>query len=356
MTAGTVTVARAARTPGKVGVPTWLRTILGVSLEVKVLGANLLIVAITTLALLTPLNDGSLRVQDLVVVFVALGIGACVNFALIRVALKPVKDLERIARRVSEGRIGERVPPSMIADSDLAHLAATINEMLNSLAAGRDRMRKLGAEVVYAQERERAQVARDLQESVAQTLAAASFQVAAAANAIGLETGNAEVSRARELLRTAIEEIRSVSRSLHPRVADDLGLPAALEALADSTRQRSLIDVKVTTKITGVSIPTALSTTLYRVAQEALRNVERHADAGSAHLSLSARPGIVQLEISDDGCGFDGAVEQVRRNSVLARMRERLSLAGGELHIDSTKDFGTRVVATVKLEMAGEAA
>ena len=114
--------------------------------------------------------------------------------------------------------------------------------------------------------------------------------------------------------------------------------------------------MKVTTKITGVSIPTALSTTLYRVAQEALRNVERHADAGSAHLSLSARPGIVQLEISDDGCGFDGAVEQVRRNSVLARMRERLSLAGGELHIDSTKDFGTRVVATVKLEMAGEAA
>lgn len=351
MMTSAVTVARAARARGKVGVPTWLRTILGVPLEVKVLGANLLIVAITTLALLTPLNDGSLHLQDLVVVFVALGIGTCVNYVLIRLALKPVNDLEQIARRVSAGRIGERVPPSLVADSDLAHLAATMNEMLDSLAAGRDRMRKLGAEVVYAQERERAQVARDLQDSVAQTLAAASFQVAAAANAIGLETGNAEVSRARELLRTAIEEIRSVSRSLHPRVADDLGLPAALEALADSTRQRSLIDVRVTTNIVGVTIPTALSTTLYRVAQEALRNVERHADAGSALLTLSARPGLVQLEVSDDGCGFDGPLEKVRRNSVLARMQERLSLAGGELHIDSTKDYGTRVVATVKLEM-----
>ncbi|MEO8580329.1 MAG: histidine kinase [Gemmatimonadales bacterium] len=351
MSASAVAAAPSARAPDKISVPAWLRGILAVPLEVKVLGANLVIVAITTLALLIPLSDGSQRLQALLIVFVALGIGAGVNYLLIRLALRPIKNLEQIARRVSEGRVGERVPPSLIADSDLAHLAATINEMLDSLAAGRERMRKLGAEVVYAQERERAQVARDLQESVAQTLAAASFQVAAAANAIGMETGNAEVSRARELLRTAIEEIRSVSRSLHPRVADDLGLPAALEALADSTRQRSLIDVKVTTEIVGVAIPTALSTTLYRVAQEALRNVERHADAGSALLSLSARPGLVQLEISDDGCGFDGAVEQVRRNSVLARMRERLSLAGGELHIDSTKDYGTRVVATVKLEM-----
>jgi signal transduction histidine kinase len=327
-----------------------LRAALGVPLQQKVLGANIVVVVIAAIVLLTPLSSGAMRLQDLVVVFGALAMGSGVSYALVRLALKPVQDLEQIARRVSQGKMSERVSPSLVADPDLAHLAATMNDMLDSLAAGRDRMRKLGAEVVYAQERERAQVARDLHDSVGQTLAAASFQIAAAANEAGSDAGRPYLATARDLLRTALEEIRTVSRSLHPRVADDLGLPAALEALADVTRQRSLIDVSVRTNILGVAIPPAVSTTLYRVAQEALRDVERQADAGTAQVSLTARAGLVELEVQDDGGGFDGSIERARSNPVLARMRERLSLAGGELHIDSMGETGTRVVATVRLE------
>jgi signal transduction histidine kinase len=238
----------------------------------------------------------------------------------------------------------------VVADRKLTQLSGTINYMLDTLAAGRERMRKLGAEVVYTEERERAAVARELHESVGQTLAAASFQVAAAAHEVGDHAAASRLTTVRELLRTALEEIRNVSRSLHPRVASDLGLPAALEALCDATQQRSLLDVKVTFDISGVVIPTALSATLYRVAQEALRNVERHADAGRARVSLRARPGYVELEVNDDGRGFEGPLEKKLGDSGLAAIRERLSLAGGELHIDTTADRGTRVIAWVGME------
>jgi signal transduction histidine kinase len=327
-------------------VPRWLRSILGIPLEMKLLGANLIIV-IVAVTVLGATSIQPARLADVYVFVVALIVGAAMNIALVKLALGPIDALERVSRRVSEGRLGERVPVSLVADRGLTHLSTTINQMLDTLEAGRDRMRKLGAEVVYAEERERAQVARELHDSVAQTLAAASFQVAAAANEIGNHQAFPRLAEVRELLRTAIEEIRNVSRSLHPRVATDLGLSSALEALGDATQQRSLVTVRVNVDICEVVIPAAVSATLYRVAQEALRNVERHSDAGRATVSLRARPGYVELEVSDDGRGLDGPLEKKRADSGFATMRERLSLAGGELHIDSPGDRGTRVIAWV---------
>jgi signal transduction histidine kinase len=330
--------------------PLLLRVLLGVPLEVKLLGANVIILGAAVLVLFAPARLQSEPLTALYIVVASLIVGAIVNFTLVRLALRPINSLQRVAKLVSEGRLSERVPASAVADRQLTHLSTTINEMLDSLEAGRDRMRKLGAEVIYAEERERAQVARELHDSVGQTLAAASFQIAAVAHEIGDHSASARLAGVRELLRTALEEIRNVSRSLHPRVATDLGLPTALEALGDATQQRSLIDVQVTVDIAGVTIPLALAATMYRVAQEALRNVERHADAGRATVSLRARPGYVELEVKDDGRGFEGPKEKKRAESGLATMRERLSLAGGELHIDTAGDCGTRVIAWVGMD------
>jgi signal transduction histidine kinase len=337
---------------GQVGlsIPGWLRTILGVPLELKLVGANLIILGVAVVALFGPLRPSSGQVIEAYIVLAALVAGAVANYALVKLALQPVDALGRVAKLVSEGRLSERVPMSMLADRELTQLSTTINHMLDTLAGSRERMRKLGAEVVYTEERQRAEVARELHDSVGQTLAAASFQVAAVANEIGDHAASTRIAGVRELLRTALEEIRNVSRSLHPRVATDLGLPTALEALGDATQQRSLVDVQVNIDITGVVIPPAVSSTLYRVAQEALRNVERHADAGRATVSLRARPGYVELEVTDDGRGFDGASEKKRANSGLGAMRERLSLAGGELHIDTGADRGTRVRAWIGME------
>ena len=341
---GRIAVAAASR------VLRLLAAVLGIPLEIKLLGANAIILGVAVLALLQPIRLQSGQLSDIYVVTAALIIGAVVNFALVKLALRPINALQRVARLVSEGRLAERVPASIVADRELTNLSTTINEMLDTLSAGRDRMRKLGAEVVYAEERERAEVARELHDSVGQTLAAASFQVAAAAHEIGIHPASPRLVTVRELLRTALEEIRNVSRSLHPRVASDLGLPAALEALGDATQQRSLVDVQVNVDISGVLIPAAVSATLYRVAQEALRNVERHADAGHATVSLRARPGYVELEVNDDGHGFEQPLEKKRAESALSAIRERLSLAGGELHIDTTADRGTRVIAWVGMD------
>jgi signal transduction histidine kinase len=330
-------------------VPGWLRTILGIRLELKLLGANLIILGVAALVLFGPMLQPG-RVASISVVVAALAAGAVANFALTRLALQPVKMLTRVARRVSGGRLSERVPASIVADPDLTQLSNTINEMLDSLAAGRDRMRKLGAEVVYAEERERAQVARELHDSVGQTLAAANFQIAAAVHELGSDPAAERLNAARELLRESIEGIRNVSRSLHPRVTADLGLPSALEALGDATQQRSLVDVEVHADVGGVVIPQAVSATLYRVAQEALRNVERHADAGRATVTLRAGPGYVELEVLDDGCGIEGPVEKKRASSGFAALRERLSLAGGDLRIDTAGGKGTRVTAWVGMD------
>src|SRR5688500_11640706 len=193
---------RTARKVGP-GVPSWLRVVLGIPLEIKLLGANAIILGVAVLALLASIRLQSGLLTDVYVFGAALIIGAIVNFALVKLALRAVAALERVARLVSEGRLAERVPTSIVADRELNRLSMTINEMIDALSAGRDRMRKLGAEVVYAEERERAQVARELHDSVGQTLAAASFQVAAVANQIGDHPASPLVATVRELLRTA---------------------------------------------------------------------------------------------------------------------------------------------------------
>jgi len=329
------------------GTPRWLRATLEIPLELKLLGANLIIIAIAVGVLFAP---APAQPGDLTGAYVVVGgliLGGVVNFALVRLALRPINALERVAKRVSEGRLADRVPASLIADRELTRLSTTLNEMLDSLAASRERMRRLGAQVIYGEERERAQVARELHDTVGQTLAAANLQIAAIVSDSADPPTSSRLEAVRELLHTALEEIRSVSRSLHPRVVADLGLPSALEALGDATQERSLVMVRVDIDTLGVVIPPALSATLYRVAQEALRNVERHADAGRVTMSLRAKPGYVQLEITDDGCGFERPLGNKREGAGLAAIRERLSLAGGDLHIDMARDRGTRITAWV---------
>jgi signal transduction histidine kinase len=221
----------------------------------KLLGANLIIVGVAVLLLFGPKQLQPAVLSDAYMVVAALILGAIVNFGLVRLALSPVQSLGRVARWVSQGRLAERVPASMVADHELARLSRTINEMLDNLAAGRERMDKLSAEVVYTQESGRSRVAQELHRSVGQKLADASFEIAAAANEAESPARSARLAQARELLRVAIEEIRNISRSSHPHVAIDLGLTSTLEGLDEVTGQRSLADLRSTVEIPHLMIP-----------------------------------------------------------------------------------------------------
>ena len=236
-------------------IPRWLRLVLEVPLEMKLLGANLIIVAVAGLLLFGPVQLQPARLTDAYIVIVTLIIGATVNLVLVRLALGPIESLERVARWVSEGRLAERVPTSIVADHELARLSKTINEMLDNLAAGRERVERLGAEVIYAEERERSQVAQELRDSVGQKLADASFEIAASTNEMKSEARATRLANARALLRAAIEEIRNISGSSHLHVPTDLGLPRALDTLGGVIPQRSHNNARSTGDIPGGLVP-----------------------------------------------------------------------------------------------------
>jgi hypothetical protein len=130
----------------------WLQRILGIPLELKVLGANLLTMAAAVLMLFGPLKLEPTRLTDALVVVGALCVAASVNFVLVRVALRPIRILTRVAWLVSEGLRGERVPQSIVADSDLTQLSTTINQLLDDLVAERMEINKLAADLANARE------------------------------------------------------------------------------------------------------------------------------------------------------------------------------------------------------------
>jgi signal transduction histidine kinase len=203
-------------------IPRWLAVILGVPLEMKLVGANLVVVTVAALLLFGPAHLQTTAMDDAYIAIAGLIVSAIVNFLLVRLALGPVGALEQVADRVSGGRIAARVPGSIVADHELARLSATINEMLDSLSANRIRMEQLSAEVIYARETERVRVARELQESIGQMLATASFQLDTLAFEMGNSKISARLAEVRQLLRSANDEIRNVSQSIHPRNAADI--------------------------------------------------------------------------------------------------------------------------------------
>ncbi|GAB3674550.1 GAF domain-containing sensor histidine kinase [Actinocorallia lasiicapitis] len=203
---------------------------------------------------------------------------------------------------------------------------------------------------VEAQEAERGRVAREVHDGIAQRLASLGFHLSAALGALPPE-GEAfrQITVARELCELASAEARAAIGGLRPPVLDDLGLSAALAGLAREagSRQPSL-DVTVT--VSGeldAPLPDHLQTALYRIAQEAVGNVLRHADATAVDLLLEYGRGRVTLAIEDDGRGF--RPHQPRPESYgLRGMNERAELLGGRLTVHSTPGDGTTVRATLR--------
>ena len=324
--------------------------ILGVPLVGKIIGANVIIIAAGFGYEATA--SGPAERATVIAMTVVMIAASIVNVALIRLALKPVKELSILAETVSAGDFSARGKPSPVGDEQLSTLGATINSLLDSLAVERKRIRDLGAEVIYAQDAERARVSRELHDSIAQTLAAARFQIAAASNGASEPVRN-HLSAVNEMLTSVTEEVRDVSYALHPRVAEDLGLESALTMLAHQIQQRSGVDVSVSVRVSDEPIPVNVSATVYRVAEEALKNIEMHARAKKASVDVISGSGQIRIEVSDDGAGFDlDRMNRVVGRSGLASVKDRVVLAGGRMQIDSKPNGGTRVMA--ELQTSGD--
>ena len=328
-----------------------MRSLLRIPLVLKIMGANGLIVVVA-LALVGNGLWGDDQGQ-LIVMLGALAFASVVNLVLVRVALSPIAELERVARRVSKGEFTIRAAGSPVADRQLATLTATINALLDSLAAERRRIQKLGTEVMSAQDIERAKLARDLHDSIAQTLAAVRFNLSAAGAETADDAMRDRLTAARGMISGAIDEVRNISQSLHPRIADDLGLVTALESLADQTRRRGILRVSVVADIGETPVPATIAATLFRVAQESLKSAEMRPGTGSAEILLYSRNGSVRLDVTENADELDTRPPKPD-NSVdgLSSMRNRVALSGGLLSIASEQNGGTKV--TAELHMSDE--
>ncbi|HWJ21129.1 MAG TPA: sensor histidine kinase [Gemmatimonadaceae bacterium] len=355
---GLVQLSRAPAAPlaGAAGLrePGTARTLLRAALRLpllgKLVGANVLVLA-AAFAILA--FHGGVVAHGFAVLSGALAVSVALDYFLVRLALRPLDELGVVADRVWSGDLNARVVASPMADDDTARLGVTINRLLDGLAHDRTRMRDLVAQTVKAGDEERSRIARELHDSTAQTLAALAYQIAA----LGRDHPEVahRVATLRELAGAALEEVRALSHSVHPRVLDDLGLVAALEWLSRQTAERTGLDITVVADA-GVRAASAaarpeVSAALYRVAQESLRNAERHAfGATRVNVTVIGEGNALRLDVEDDGPGFDVAAAVARRPGMgLTSMRERVELVGGELWIESAPGRGSRVIAIVPL-------
>jgi signal transduction histidine kinase len=330
--------------------PGWVESLLRVPLIGKIAGANALIaIAAIAVAFAAGMGrQGSMGITLLVAI--PLLVSLMIQAVLVMIALRPLQELHRTAQRFWQGELDARVPSSPIADSDIQRVGNTLNVLLDGLNADRARLRALANQVIRAGDRERATLARELHDSTAQTLAALLLELSVLASENRDHRLEERLARIRGIVTDVLDEVRMIAHTVHPRVLDDLGLAAALQLLARESRDRAGIEVTYVGPSTASAVEPASSSSLYRVAQEAVGNAIRHAGARSVTIELELEGGEARLQVIDDGIGFvPDEVERRRPGMGLFTMRERAALVGGRLTIRSNEGRGTRIVATVPL-------
>jgi signal transduction histidine kinase/ABC-type uncharacterized transport system substrate-binding protein len=218
---------------------------------------------------------------------------------------------------------------------------------------GEDEARDLNGRLITAHEDERARLARALHDDVTQRLALLAIDAGRREKGLGDTVAGQAMRSIRHDLVQLSEDVHALSYALHPAILEDLGLMEALKA--ECARFGAVEGIPTSFRATGdIDEPTqALSLCLYRVAQEALRNVARHSSASSVEVKLRVVGGSIELAVQDDGVGFDPVRKQARPSLGLAGMRQRLSLVDGELLIQSTPGNGTSIVARAPLKRGG---
>jgi signal transduction histidine kinase len=237
------------------------------------------------------------------------------------------------------------------AEAPLAAMRTQYQRLLQRLEANEREFRRLGRAVWQVQEDERRRLARELHDGLGQNLAALKHRLGQIGSELTPEQSSLrdKLDTALALCADALEDTRNLSRLLRPPVLDDLGLAPALRWLARSVQEATGLAVVVEIEDLP-DVGDELQTLLFRVAQEGLNNAVKHAAANSVLLRLVERDRQLQLQVIDDGRGFDAARVAGAGGSGLGSMRERLRLYGGQLELRTTPGSGTRLRAAVPLD------
>lgn len=207
-------------------------------------------------------------------------------------------------------------------------------------------LREISVRAVKLQETERRGIARELHDSAGQALTAIRIHLQLMTdllNTRGEEKLTDLARRTTSMVDDTVEEIRRAVNQLGPAVLDDVGLEAAIRRAGDDLHDNTGVDVDVHVDLDG-KLDASLESTCYRLVQESLTNVARHAAASRVEIRVEGRGDLVELSVSDDGQGFDPASRKLKSRGVIG-MRERVELLGGELRLDSAPGKGTTITA-----------
>jgi len=294
------------------------------------------LVGVSAFLVLSPATiSAPVAVSEVLVLIVAVTITLFVNLVLLERVFAPLDALRRLMQRVDPLQPGRRVSIGR-ADADVAALADAFNSMLDRLETER---RDSARRSLAAQEEERARVARELHDELGQTLTGVLLLADEATKAPDARA-RAAFEEAREAARGAMQEVQRIVRDLRPEALDDLGLAAALGALGRSFEQQSGVELERRLPSDLPALSPEQELVVYRIAQEALTNVARHADANRAELVLERNGDELRLTIRDDGDGFAGPAPM---DGGIRGMRERALLVRGTLRVESVQGSGTEV-------------
>jgi two-component system sensor histidine kinase UhpB len=314
-----------------------------------------------------------------IIITTAVLLSTAINFVILKLAFRPFEELQRVISRIHTGNPRARAALTKVADPDVRQFTSTVNQMLNRLEENarviqedQRQLQLMTARVINAQENERKRIARELHDEASQAITAM---------IMGLESARQDVAEDRllqakldglkQLAGATLEELRKLALDLRPTMLDDLGLLPAVRWLSRTAAERASLEVKV--KVEGFEeserLAPEVETCLFRITQESLTNVTRHAAAKHVEIKLERIAsfetdigdgwGAVRLIIKDDGKGFRPAEAKVAAykggHLGLFDIEERAALLGGKVEIESQPiqesegPHGTKVIVTVPL-------
>jgi two-component system sensor histidine kinase UhpB len=310
----------------------------------QVFGTNALVLVLAFLGLVFGPVTVSVppHATELVVLAAGLLVMLAINLVLLRRAFMPLDHLADTMRRHDPLSPGRRV--RVEGGPVVAALAQTFNEMLDRLEFER---RDSARRALLVQEGERNRIARELHDEVGQTLTGVMLQVEGLSAAIP-EPLRPQLDELRETARRGTEDVRRIARRLRPEALEDLGLQSALAALATAFGEQANVRVERHLEPPQLPLSEEQELVIYRVAQEAMTNVARHAQAKTVELRLERFADEVVLTVRDDGRGLPSGAS--RSSHGIRGMRERAMLIGAGFTIQPAPDRGTEVKLTIPVD------
>lgn len=243
---------------------------------------------------------------------------------------------------------------SLLGSFYVLRLERQARERFVALADSRLELEQLSARLLDIQEEERRSIARELHDEVGQTLQALLVDLGRLSRLAPSEEQvlREQIARVKTLAENSVKTVRDIALLLRPSMLDDLGLIPALEWQAREVSRRGEMEVEVHSEMISEQLPDEIKICVYRLVQEALNNAAAHASARNARVSVVQVKDRLQVEITDDGRGFDP--QRVRGMGLLG-MEERVKRLGGKLKIDSRVGHGTRVFAELPVALAKSA-